>query len=405
MREEPVVILMGARTAGKSTLLRSCARAAGATVLDLDDLPTRAAVAADPALVVARTQQPVFIDEFQHVPAILDVIKAELNRDLRSGQYALTGSASYATLPAASQSLTGRAHILTLWPLSQGELLGHQETFLQTLVTDPASLLGQKPSATTRLDYEQAAMRGGFPLAVARASPAARARWYRDVVKMIVERDVLEIRRVRQRAVLPLVLRRIAAQTGQLLNAADVANDVGIQASTAGDFIQLLESVFLIHRLDAFGRTLSNRVNRSPKAHLVDSGLGAHLLGVNEDRLLKRDPVALTEFGHVLETFAVNEILKQAGWTETPLTFSHFRTKDAVEVDLVCETADGRIAGVEIKAGGTVTDSQFRGLRMLRDRVGAAFIAGVVLHLGPHGYRKEDRLFALPLDRLWVPPG
>lgn len=400
LTEEPVVVLNGARTVGKSTLLQACARARGVQVLDLDDLATRQAVAADPAFFVT-APEPVCIDEFQHVLPILDAIKAELNRDLRPGRYLLTGSTRYATLPLASQSLTGRAHVITVWPLSQGELRGQREIFLDRLVTEPASLVRPTASTTTRREYEMMILAGGFPIALARRNPEARRRWYRDFLDMVIERDVLEIRRVRQRDVLPLILRRLAAQSAQLLNPAAVARTIEIDKSTVNDFIRLLESVFLVHRLGAYGRTLSSRANRSPKVHLVDSGLAAYLLGITESRLEARAPSTLTEFGHVIESFGVNEVLKQAGWAESPLSFSHFRTKDGQEIDLVCETDDGRIACVEIKAASSVEDKDFRGLRLLRDTLGSDFLGGVVLYLGPRSYTKEDRLHVVPLDHLW----
>lgn len=296
---------------------------------------------------------------------------------------------------------TGRAHFMTLWPLAQGELRGRRETFLDQLINDPISLVTSTASTTTRRDYEQLVLTGGLPIAVARPTPEARRRWYRDFVEMVIERDVLEIRRIRQRDVLPEILRRLAAQSAQLLNPAAVARTIVLDKSTVNDFIRLLESVFLVHRLGAFGRTLSSRANRSPKVHLVDSGLAAYLLGITEGRLNARAPSTLTEFGHVIETFAVNELLNQAGWAEAPLSFSHFRTKDGQEIDLVCETHDGRIAGVEMKAASSVEDKDFRGLRLLRDTLAREFVGGVVLYLGPRSYTREDRLHVLPLDCLW----
>ena len=83
------------------------------------------------------------------------------------------------------------------------------------------------------------------------------------------------------------------------------------------------------------------------------------------------------------------------------LTFSQFRTKDDYEVDLFCESDDGRIAGIQVKAGSEVEDKDFRGLRILRDKLGDEFVGGVVLHLGIHSYTREDRIYVLPLDRLW----
>jgi predicted AAA+ superfamily ATPase len=333
---------------------------------------------------------------------LLDAIKAELNRDLRPGRFLLTGSTRYSTMPRASQSLTGRAHIMTMWPLSQGELRGRKETFLDDLMTDPGSLTTPEPSRTDRTSYEQMVLAGGFPLAIARSARATRDQWFRDFVDMVIERDVLEIRRVRQRRVLPLILRHLAAQTAGVLNVSNIAATVQLDGRLVGDFVSLLESVFLVHQLEAFGRTLSSRVGRMPKVHLVDSGLAAYLLGINDSRLAARDPSTLTEFGHVVETFAVNELIKQAGWSSVQVRFTHFRTRDGYEVDLVAETTEGRIAGVEIKASATITDSDFRGLRLLRDKLGTDFLGGVLLNLGQRSYTYEDRLHVIPLDRLWT---
>lgn len=400
LAEEPVVVLNGARSVGKSTLLARCAASFGVDVVDLDDPPVRRAVAADPELAV-RGQSPVCIDEFQHVLPVLDAIKARLNRDARPGQYLLTGSTRYAMLPTASQSLTGRAHVVAVWPLSQGELRGRRETFLEVLMRDPAGLVVPMDDPTPREEYERLVLAGGFPLALSRPTHAARRRWFRDYIDLVLNRDVLEIRRVRQRTLLPDLLRRLAARTGQVLTMSGVGREMDLDESIVSDFVGLLEAVFLVHRLNAYGRTLSSIVRRSPKIHMVDSGLGAHLLGITQDKLTARDPAAVTEFGHLVETFAVNEILKQAAWSDAPPRFGHFRTKDDAEVDLVCEADDGRVAAVEVKARSDPGDDDFKGLRYLREKLGRAFLGGVVLHFGPRPYTRADGLHAVPLDRLW----
>lgn len=400
MQDEPVIVLHGPRSVGKSTLLRDLAEGFTTPVIDLDELAVRDAVATDPALFASATA-PVLIDEFQHVPDLLDAIKSELNRDLRPGRYVLTGSTSYATLPRAGQALTGRVHILPVWPLSQGEVRGHQETFVERLAHRPAELVSSDRSTTTRDEYVQRVLAGGMPIALSRPSGARRARWFADYVGLVVDRDVLDIRRVRQREVLPLLLRRLAAQTAGVLNVSDLARRLDLERTVVEDYVRLLEAVFLVHRLPAWGRTVGSRVARSPKVHLVDSGLAGTLCGLTADRLASRDPALLTEFGHLLETFVVGEILKQVSWQDEPLQVSHLRTHDGVEVDALIEGPDGGVAAVEVMAGSQVRTADLRGLRMLRDRLGERFIAGVVLHLGPLGYTVEDRIQVCPVDRLW----
>lgn len=401
LAESPVVVLTGIRTVGKSTLLRACAAERGVPITDLDDRSTLDQVLADPALFVAGRAEPVCIDEFQHAPDLLYAVKAELNADFRFGRYLLTGSTRYTMLPRAAQALTGRAHIMTVWPLSQGELRGHRETFIDTLMERPDELRAPVDSDTTREDYVQAILAGGMPIALAAPSEDARARYFDDLIDLIVLRDVLDIRRVRQRGVLQNLTRHLAARTGQVLNVADIANRMGHEARSLYDYVNLLESVFLVHRLEAFGRTLGARVAKSPKVHFIDSGLAAHTLGVTRRKLELRKPSTLTEFGHVVETFAVNEILKQSAWARTSVTFSHLRTHTAREVDLVLETRDGFVAGVEVKTSSTIEDKDFAGLRLMRAKLGDDFVAGIVINLGQRSYRYDDRLYVVAMDRVW----
>lgn len=398
--EEPVVVLNGARTVGKSTLLAEIAKRADRTVMDLDDLATRDAVAADPGLF-ASGPAPVLVEEFQKVPELLDAVKAELNQDLRPGRFVLTGSTRYAALPRVAQSLTGCVHVVDVWPLSQGELAGTAETFCEQLVDDPATLVSRVQEPEKREGYEKRVLAGGFPLAVRRSS-TARARWFRDYVSLVISRDVLEIRQVRQRDSLPRLLRVLAAQTGQVLNIRKAAEQAHLEPSVAGDYLALLEAVFLVHRLPAWGRTLGSRVAGLPKTHMVDSGLASHLLGLTARRLATRQPAVLTEFGHVLETFVVNEVLRQTSWLGEPVVTGHFRTHDQVEVDLVMEAYDGRTTGVEVKASSRVTQQDLRGLRTLRDKLGDAFTGGVILNLGDRAYTIDDRIHVLPVSTLWA---
>jgi predicted AAA+ superfamily ATPase len=371
-------------------------------VLDLDDLATRDAVAADPGTFMAGSS-PVCIDEYQHVPAVLDAIKAELNRDLRPGRFLLTGSTRYEALPLAAQSLTGRLHLLPVWPLSQGELAGERENLLNVLFLDPSRAVTSSPSATSRTDYIARIFAGGFPIALARTTEASRNRWFDDYVKLVLERDVQELARIRQREQLPNLLRRLAGQTAQVLNLTSAANASGMDRTTVSEYVRLLEAVFLVYRLEAWGKTLRARVSGTPKIHVVDSGVAGRLLRLTPERLGRLDPTSLTEFGHLLETFVVSELLKQASWEEGIAGSGHWRTHDGDEVDLVVERDDGAVVAFEVKASARVAGSDMRTLRKLREAVGDAFLAGVALYTGARSYVYEDRLFVLPVDRIWQP--
>lgn len=403
MGEEPVIVLQGPRAVGKSTLLRRLARSRGREVIDLDDLDTRDAVRADPALFV-RGEPPVFIDEFQHVPELLDAIKVELNRDPGPGRFVLTGSTRYTTLPLAAQALTGRAHRMDVLPLSQGEIAEVREDFAETLMGDPAALVQERPVAIVREEYIGRVVAGGFPPALARGRPAERARWFDDYLELVIERDVLELTRVRQRRQLPLLLAQLTSQTAQMLNIAKAAKAIGMDKSTAESYTKLLEAVFLIQRLPAWGATLGSRVAAAPKVHLLDSGIAARLLRVTESKLAQATAPALTEFGHLLETFVVGEVCRQLDWLDAPVRRGHWRTHDGEEVDLVLEREDGRIAALEVKASSRVAARELRSLLRLRSKLGGQFLGGVVLYTGAHAYA-QDGIQVVPISRLWTAGG
>jgi predicted AAA+ superfamily ATPase len=401
--DEPVVVLQGPRAVGKSTLLRALAASRSREIIDLDDLATRDAARADPALFV-RGDAPVLIDEFQHVPELLDAIKAELNRDGAPGRFVLTGSTRYATLPAAAQALTGRAHRMDVLPLSQGEIAGIREDFAEALVSDPLLLVDPRLSVITREEYVSRVVTGGFPPVLRRARPEDRARWFDDYVDLVIERDVMELTRVRQRRQLPLLLRLLASQTAQVLNIAKAAAAIGMEKSTAENYTKLLETVFLVHQLPAWGTTLGSRIGAAPKIHVVDSGLAARLLRLTEGKLGLASAQALTELGHLLETFVVGEVCKQLDWLDSPVRRGHWRTHDGEEVDLILEREDGKVAALEVKAASRVPPSELRSVLKLRGKLGSQFIGGVVLYTGTRAYSHDGGLHVIPINRLWHAP-
>ncbi|MDO5696953.1 MAG: ATP-binding protein [Dermatophilus congolensis] len=402
MQVEPVIALHGPRSVGKSTVLHGFAAQVGASVLDLDDVEVREAVVGNLSSTMSGPA-PLCVDEYQRVPDILDALKARLNREgSRPGTAVITGSTRQDALPTTAQALTGRLHALTIWPLSQGEIAGVREDLLEALWADPqGTVVRTATSTTTRTDYVDRVCAGGLPLAL-RRSRAARARWFDDFIRASVERDALELSRIRERQAMSELLALVAAQTGQLLNVSAAADKLGVSRATIETHLRLLEDLFLVVRLPAWGKTLRSRVSVKPKVHVVDSGLAARLLRLTPDKLTGLNPAALTDFGHLLETFVVGELRKQASWLEEPVTLGHWRTSDGAEVDLVIENDDGNVLAFEVKANERATGSDFRGLTQLRETLGARLVAGVIFTTGVRSYTYDDRLHVMPIDRLWT---
>ena len=159
----------------------------------------------------------------------------------------------------------------------------------------------------------------------------------------------------------------------------------------------ILENVFLVHALPPWYTNALKRVTKSPKLHFLDTGLLAALRGLTPQRL-RRDR---TQFGAVLETFVLGELLKLAGWAEDRFALSHFRDKERNEVDIVIEDGLGRIVGVEVKASATVTGSDFSGLRRLAKGTGERFVLGLVLYDHEQTVPFGGRMAAAPVSALW----
>ncbi len=400
MSEAPVVLLEGPRSVGKSTLLQELAAKGGVPVADLDDPATAASVRADSSLW-ASGPTPVCIDEYQKAPIILDAVKARLNLETRPGMYLLAGSTRFDALPQIAQSLTGRLQRIPVMPFTQTEIERTDNRLLEQAFAGDVERRAQ-PSPTSRQDYLQRVTTGGFPLALALPTPAGRSRWFADQIRLTLERDARETRGFANAVALSTLLTRLAGQTAQLLNVNRFAAGLGVSANTTASYIKLLEAVFLVTTLPAWGLTVGSRAVSSPKIHVLDSGVGAHLLRLTAAKLDRRDPAAITEFGHLLESFVVQEFLRQASWLDEPTTCGHWRTRDNDEVDLVIERDDGAVVTVEVKAGDHVEKKDLAPIAKLRTRLGNSFTAGLVLYLGSRGYQADDRIHVLPVDRLWT---
>jgi predicted AAA+ superfamily ATPase len=189
-------------------------------------------------------------------------------------------------------------------------------------------------------------------------------------------------------------LRLCAARTSGELNVTDLARDLGLSRPTVERYLAHLEAVFLIQTVPAWSTNLTARVVRRPKLTITDPGLAARLLGGR----LRSDPELA---GRLVETFVVGELRAQAEWSQARPSLFHFRDRDGAEVDLVMESGDGRVVGIEVKTGATVRAEDLRGLRLLEQRFGPDFAAGIVLCTAPEPRHLGGRLWILPISALW----
>lgn len=392
--DTPVVLLHGARQTGKTTLAREFEGGKpGRRYLTLDDPTVLAAAVSDPSGFIAGLGGPVILDEIQRAPALFPVIKASVDRDRTPGRFLLTGSANVLLIPRLSESLAGRVEFVNLWPLSQGEIEGNAEKFIDlAFAARPVwSHTQSKGSLPERI------VRGGYPEPLGRRDADRRAAWFASYITAILQRDVRDLANIDGLADLPRLLALIASRTCGLLNFADLARSLSIPQSTLKRYFGLLEATFLVQTIPAWASNRGVRLAKAPKVLPCDTGLAAHVLGLDQDRLT----TDWNARGPLLEGLVATELLKQATWSKARITIHHFRPVQGREVDLVLEDASGRIVGVEVKSAASVGKDAFGGLKALRESAGDDFERGIVLYDGVEPVNFDKDMTALPIGTLW----
>lgn len=391
--DTPVVLINGGRQTGKSTLVKDLLSTSHA-YWTFDDSSTISAVKNDPIGFVSNLKFPVILDEIQRVPEIFLPIKTIVDKERHPGQFVLTGSANVLMLPNLADSLAGRMEIHTLYPLSQGEILGIKEDFISQLFG-----LGNLDALET-LSFDSLVdriLKGGYPEIQKRLSFDRQKEWFRSYVMTILQKDIRDLSDLEGLMELPNLLSLLASRAGNLLNMSELSRSLGIPNTTLKRYLTLLERVYFVHTLPAWSRNYTKRLVKAPKVYLNDTGLLTYLMGINKEGLLENSRL----LGHVLENFVVMELLKQITWSKVMVNAYHYRTFAGKEVDIVLESMDLKVVGIEVKLSKTVSVSDFKGIDELEKEVGEKFCQGIVLYAGdrviPFAHNKK----AVPLSCLW----
>lgn len=384
----PVVVLLGARQTGKTTLVRALPRLADRPYLTLDDFDLRALADADPETFVRRAPKLV-IDEVQRSRNLLLAVKGAVDEGRRRvpGRFVLTGSANLLMLERVSESLAGRAVYVTLWPLTRGERLGEGRAGLWSeLLARPfaawAPLLADH--AAGEESWAEAVRVGGLPVPAHELhDDDARELWFSGYVQTYLERDLQVLRAVENLADFRRLMRAACLRLGSLVNQTELSRDVGIVQPQVHRFLNLLEASFQVVRLQAFSVNRTRRLIKAPKLYWSDTALAMYLAGEREPR------------GAHLENLVLTELLAWRDVEPRRPEVLYWRTATGLEVDIVVETPR-RVLPVEVKSSRRVSPSDARGLEAFLDEYHDLADGGLLLHAGTEVFPVTRRVLAAP---------
>ena len=352
------VAVVGPRQSGKTTLTRHVFSDKPYASLENPDI--RRFALDDPRGFLSQYKKGAVIDEVQRVPQLFSYLQQILDEDETKGRFILTGSNNFLLQENISQSLAGRIAYLYLLPFTVSELAGKETTGLQELI-----FMGFYPSVHNQ--------------------PSEPDKWYSNYIRTYIERDVRQIKNITDLNAFERFLRLCAGRTGQLLNMNSLAIESGIDNKTIDSWIGVLESSFIVYRLQPHHRNFNKRIVKMSKLYFYDTGLVCALLGIQNAQQLNYHPL----FGSLFETFAISELIKYRYNRAKSNNLYFWRDNTGHEIDILAETPE-KLFPIEIKSGKTITDEFFKGIDYWRGISGEQ--SGAIIYAGDSDQKRSNNI-------------
>jgi len=390
-----VVVISGARQSGKTTLSKQVLPEIE-DYRSLDDTNMLNFALSDPKGFVINKSGTMVIDEIQKASKLIPEIKQAVDKDNRSGQYLLTGSANILTLPIISDSLAGRAKYMRLRPLTVGEILGKKPTFLKRAFNKefPTKITGYN-----KADIIDLAFRGGYPEAVAIDNLQHRKDWHKDYVQVLLARDLKDIANIRRFDSLQNLVGILASWSAKFMEMSQITAALSINKLTLDSYINALISMFMFEKVSPWLKTDYERVGKRSKFYATDTGIMASVLGWNPKEVFMNEDRS----GKLIETFVFQELAAQID-LENKYILSQYRDRLNKEIDFLVEREDGALLGVEVKASHNVSKEDFAPQEWFMNNILKNKIqyTGLVLYSGDRTINFGDNFIAVPTAALWT---
>ena len=390
-KRKPVVVLTGARQAGKLTIFKEVCR--DIRYITFNRPLVRESARDNPSLFFEINKPPVIVDEIQKAADLFDYIKDIVDEDKTKGQFFLTGSQSMKLMKNISDSLAGRAGVIKLLGLSMRELKGvtHREPFLPV-----PERIREIEKADIDFDYENIAgciHKGFFPeLYETESNLHDWSDYYSSYFQTYIEKDVRDTLNIQDESAFIKFVKAAASLTGEILNMATIAEICGKDVKTIRAWLSVLVSSGLVYLLEPYHNNFNKRLIKAPKLYFLDTGLACWLLGWNTPEQLVNGAM----WGHMFESFVFGEILKSYyndGIVE-PLLY-YYRDKEKNEIDLLISDGD-TLYPIEIKTTSDPTKSMVNSFRYIDNIPGKKTGVGAVICLAKERLPLTDNAWILP---------
>ncbi len=390
----PAIMLVGPRATGKTTTALRHVE----TVVRLDRDSENAAFLADPDAALRRLKEPVLLDEWQVVPEVLGSVKRAVDGDHRPGRFILTGSV-WSDFGGRTWPGTGRVVRIDMMGLAikEVERKTGRPPFADLLAQGRMQELGAPAQPPDLAGYIDFALRSGFPEAQ-RMPASVRVRWLDSYIEQTLTRDIETLDGRRDPVRLRSYLEALALNTAGVVTDKTLYDAAAVNARTGEAYERLLRDLLIVDKVPAWFSNRLKRLIRGPKRYLADPALVAALLRVDGQAVFRDGDL----LGRLLDTFVVQQLRAEVPVCDSRPRIYHLRQDQGRhEIDIVLELGMGRVIGIEVKAAATPRHDDAKHLRWLRDELGDRFVAGVVLHTGPHIYEMDERIVAAPICVLW----
>ena len=386
----PVVVVLGARQSGKSTLVQYPENQSR-RYESLDEFETLATLSKNPEGLL-RVDQDLTLDEVQRLPKILLEVKRLVDEERRHGRFLITGSANLLLMHDVAESLAGRASYLTLWPMSRREQLGIGtcgiwDEFITNSEKDWLELVVEQaldePIEDQLKDWRSTVKHGGYPIpALELTEEEDRSIWFDGYIRTYIERDVLQLANISNLVDFRRLTMMASHRIGQLVNQSELGRSTGIPQATVNRYLNLLETSYQLVRLPAYASNRTKRLVKAPKLYWSDTGVALSLSS--------GEPT-----GAHFENLILCDLLIWRDSIRSKCEIFHWRTTHGAEVDFVLETSSGLIP-IEVKSTTQPRLRDTTNLRAFIDEYGSDARSGLLIHSGIDTKWLTNNVLAIP---------